>query len=85
MVPQIYATYQHEFSNNSRNINASLSQGSNTFAFQTDQSGKNFALLGARVNIFPKNNFSLQIDYNAEVGRDKYTAHTVSAGVRWEF
>jgi outer membrane autotransporter protein len=85
VVPQIYATYQHEFSNNSRNINASLSQGSNTFAFQTDQSGKNFALLGARVNIFPKNNFSLQIDYNAEVGRDKYTSHTVSAGVRWEF
>ena len=58
VVPQVYATYQHEFSNNSRDINASLSQGSNTFAFQTDQLGQNFALLGARVNIFPKKNFS---------------------------
>ncbi|MFZ0052385.1 MAG: autotransporter domain-containing protein, partial [Desulfobaccales bacterium] len=85
VVPQVYATYQHEFSNNSRDINASLSQGSNSFAFQTDHLGQDFALVGARVNIFPRKNFSLQIDYNAEVGRDKYTAHNVSAGVRWEF
>jgi outer membrane autotransporter protein len=47
--------------------------------------GRDFARLGANVTIMPKQNFMLQLSGSAEVGRDKYQAYTVSAGLRWEF
>jgi outer membrane autotransporter protein len=85
VVPQAYATYQHEYSNNSQGLDARLSQGGSTFTFQTEQLGRNFANVGADVIIMTRKNLSLQLDYNAEVGRDKYTAHNVNASLRWEF
>jgi uncharacterized protein with beta-barrel porin domain len=85
VVPQVYAAYQHEFSNNSRGLDARLSQGGSTFSFQTEQLGRDFAVLGAGATILTRKNFSLQINYNAEVGRANYTAHNLNAGVRWEF
>ncbi len=90
VTPQAYAFYQHEFSDSSRIIDARLSQtaGSN-FSYLTDdfsgQPHRNFAVLGADVTIATKNNLKVQLDYNAEVGRGNYTAHYVSAGVRWQF
>jgi outer membrane autotransporter protein len=85
VVPQAYATYQHEFANDSRGLNASLSQGGSTFNFQTDAAGRNYTSVGANVNILTDKNFQVQLDYNAEVGRSNYTAHSVYGGVRWEF
>ncbi|MCL4501855.1 MAG: autotransporter outer membrane beta-barrel domain-containing protein [Deltaproteobacteria bacterium] len=85
VVPQVYATYQHEFSDNSRGLDARLGQGSSPFVFRTEQLGQDFAVVGAFVTIMPKKNFSVQLNYNAEVGRAKYTAHMINAGVRWEF
>jgi len=85
VVPQCYATYQHEFSNNSRNVDARLNQGSSTFNFQTDQPQRDFAVVGGNVNLFLQNNLSAQIDYNTELGKSKSTAHFVSAALRWEF
>lgn len=84
VVPQVYAFYQHEFRNNSRGLNASLSQGSSTFTFTTTQPGRDFAVVGGNVNLFKKN-FSTCVNYNAEVGRSRYTAHYIGAGLRWEF
>jgi uncharacterized protein with beta-barrel porin domain len=85
VVPQVYATYQHEYSNSSRGLDARLSQAGNTFTFLTDAPHRNFAVVGANVNILTQKNLKVQIDYNAEVGRGNYTAHYVNAGVRWEF
>ena len=51
----------------------------------TGQPHRNFAVLGADVTIATKKNLKVQLDYNAEVGRGNYTAHYVSAGLRWEF
>jgi outer membrane autotransporter protein len=85
VVPQAYATYQHEYSNSSRSLDARLSQVGNTFSFQTDNPHRNFAVAGANVSILTQKNLKVQLDYNAEVGRGNYTAHCVSAGVRWEF
>ena len=85
VVPQFYATYQHEFSNSSRGLDARLSQTGSTFAFVTDTPHRNFAVLGTTVSILTQKNLKVQLDYNAEVGRGNYTAHYVSAGVRWEF
>jgi outer membrane autotransporter protein len=85
VVPQVYATYQHEFSNNSRGLDARLSQGGSTFAWQTDQPHRDFAVVGARFTLGIRNNLKAQLDYNAEVGRGNYTAHNLTAGLRWEF
>jgi outer membrane autotransporter protein len=41
--------------------------------------------VGANATIMTKKNFSLQLNYNAEVGRANYSAHNINAGVRWEF
>jgi outer membrane autotransporter protein len=84
VVPQVYASWQHEFSNDSRGLDARLSQGSSTFAWQTDEPTRDFAVVGADVTL-SKDNLTVQLDYNAEVGRDNFTAHSVSAGLRWRF
>ena len=85
VVPQAYASYQHEFSDGSRGLNASLSQLSSPFNFQTDAAKRNFAVLGATVAARLKNNLWTQANYNVEVGRGNYTAHYLTAGLRYEF
>ena len=85
VVPQVYATYQHEYSNSSRGLDARLNQAGSSFAFVTDTPHRNFAVLGANVNILTQKNLKVQLDYNAEVGRGNYTAHFVNAGLRYEF
>ena len=85
VVPQVYATYQHEYSNSSRGLDARLSQAGSTFTFQSENPHRNFAVVGANVNILTQKNLKVQLDYNAEVGRGNSAAHYVSAGVRWEF
>jgi hypothetical protein len=66
-------------------LDARLSQAGNTFTFQTDAPRRNFALLGANLNILTQGNLQVHLDYNAEVGRGNYTAHYLSGGVRWQF
>ena len=84
MCPQLYATYQHEYSISSRGLDARLSQAGSSSAFVTDTPHRNFAVVGANVNILTQKNLKVQLDYNAKVGRGNYTAHYVNAGVRWK-
>jgi len=85
VIPQVYATYQHEFANGTRGLDARLSQGGSSFNFQTDKLGRDFAVVGGNVTIKTEKNFSIQFNYNAEVGRDRSTAHMMNVGLRWEF
>ena len=85
VTPQVYASYQHEFSNSSRGLDARLSQAGSTFNFQTDSPKRDFALVGANVTANLTKRLSAQVNYNAELGRGNYTAHFVNAGIRWEF
>ncbi|MGA9753682.1 MAG: autotransporter domain-containing protein [Desulfobaccales bacterium] len=85
VVPQGYAFYQHEFANGSRNLNASLSQGSSTFNFQTDATKRNYALVGASITAGLRKNLYAQVNFNAEVGRTGSTGQAINAGLRWEF
>jgi uncharacterized protein with beta-barrel porin domain len=84
MVPQVYASYQHEFFNDTRGLDARLSQSASTFTWQTNQPQRDFAMLGANCTI-SKDRLTIQLDYNTEVGRGNYTAHNVNATVRWQF
>ena len=85
VTPQIYGFYQHEYSDGSRTLDARLSQADNGFNFVTGAAHRNFAVLGADVTIASRKNLKVQLDYNAEVGRGNYTAHYISAGLRWQF
>ncbi|MHB9072264.1 MAG: autotransporter domain-containing protein [Desulfobaccales bacterium] len=85
VVPQGYAFYQHEFANGSRNLNASLSQGSSSSSFQTDAAKRNFALAGVSVTAGLRKNLYAQVNFNAEVGRTGSTAQFINAGLRYEF
>lgn len=85
IAPQLYATYAHEFSNDSRGLDASLNGIGTPFTFQTQQLGRNFAVVGASLTMFSGKNFSVQLDSNAELGRDNYAAYTVDAGLRFHF
>ena len=85
VTPQAYAFYQHEYSDSSRTLDARLSQVGSAFPFLTGEPHRNFAVLGADVTIATKKNLKVQLDYNAEVGRGNYTAHYISAGLRWQF
>jgi len=85
VVPQVYATYQHEFSNDSRGLDARLSQGASTFTWQTEGPRRDFAVVGANLTLGIRKNVRAQLDYNAEVGRGNFTAHSLTAGLRWEF
>ena len=85
VVPQTYASYQHEFSDGSRGLKAGLSQFSSPFNFQTDAAKRNFAVIGATLAARLKNNLWAQANYNVEVGRGNYTAHYLTAGLRYEF
>jgi outer membrane autotransporter protein len=83
--PQSFAFYQHEFANGSRGLNASLSQGSSSFTFQTDADKRNFALMGAYVTAGLKKNFYSQANYSTEIGRTGASVQSINAGLRWEF
>jgi outer membrane autotransporter protein len=85
IVPQAYATYQHEFENGRRGLDASLSQVGNTFTFQTDAAQKDYASLGANLTMLTEKNLRVHLNYNAEVGRANFRAHSFNAGLRWEF
>ncbi|MGO8761451.1 MAG: autotransporter domain-containing protein [Desulfobaccales bacterium] len=89
VTPQVYAFYQHEYSNGSRTLDARLSQSGSAVPFVTDsftgQPNRNFAVVGANVTVACKKNLKVQLDYNAEVGRGNSTAHYLSGGLRWEF
>ena len=85
VAPQVYGFYEHEFANGSRGLNASLSQTGSTFNFQADAAKRNFAVVGASLNLGLQGNLWVQVNYNAEVGRGSYTAQFVNAGLRYEF
>jgi len=85
VVPQVAASYQHEFSNDSRGLNARLSQTGGTFSYRTESPRRDFAVLGAGVAVEVKHNVFLQANYNTEVGQSNNSTHNVSGVLRWSF
>jgi len=85
VLPQVFAFYQHEFANNSRGLNARLAKAGSAIGFQTDSARQDFVVLGAGFALYQKKNVSLQANYNLEFSRGSYTAHVLSAGLRWGF
>ncbi len=85
LIPQVYGTWQHDFSDTDSPIDARLSLGGPTFTFVPSGMAKDFAVLGADITLATCNNLKFRIDYNAEVARANSAAHYISGGMRWEF
>ncbi len=86
VVPQVYGTWQHEFSNDKRGIESRLAQGSSTFAWMSEGPTRNFAKVGASATVFFKKDLSAHLNYNAEVGGGGgNTTHFINAGLRYQF
>jgi len=85
VVPQGYAFFQHEFADGSRNLSASLSQGSSTMTYQTAIPGRNYALVGVSIAANLHKSIYAQVNYSAEVGRGNATNQFVNTGLRFEF
>jgi autotransporter-associated beta strand protein len=84
--PQVSVAWQHEYSDNTRGLNASLAQGSSNMTFNTiSNPGKNFAMVNAGVSARFSKRFVANVGYTGEVGRSNAANHGVSAGIRFEF
>ncbi|MFI5330529.1 MAG: autotransporter outer membrane beta-barrel domain-containing protein, partial [Desulfobaccales bacterium] len=80
--PQLSVTWQHEFSDNTRGLNASLAAGGSTMNFRTDKIGQDFALISVDVPAKVTKNLVANIGYTAEVGREKSSNMGVNIGLK---
>jgi outer membrane autotransporter protein len=83
--PQVAVVWQHEFSNDTRGVNARLAQGSATMNWRTDKIGQNFAVVSVDVPARISKNLVANIGYTAEVGRSKSSNQGINLGLRYEF
>ncbi len=86
LVPQIHATYHHEFSD-SGTTDARFSQSGlgPVFTFTSANLGRDFGVVGFDVTLLTRKDLRFRIDYSAEVGRSDWSAHYISGGLKWEF
>ena len=85
ILPQLFASYQHEFLNDARLIEAGLAQGSDTFETETDGPTRNFSLIGAGLSAQLTDKIAANLNYRTKVGQRKYSAHTLEGSVRVSF
>jgi outer membrane lipase/esterase len=85
LLPQARVSYQHEFLNNSRSIEARLAQGGDVFQVTTDKPSRNFALLGLGLAAKLRESVSLDFGYEAQVGQNNYIAHSIEGGISLYF
>jgi outer membrane autotransporter protein len=83
--PQVSVAWQHEYSDNTRGLNARLAQGSGTMNFRTDQPGRDFAVVSADISTRISKNLTANLSYTAEVGRSRSSNQGVNLGLRFEF
>lgn len=85
IVPGIRASYGYEFLRDSQNITSRLAQGGSPFSIETISPDRNFLSLGAGITAFTVRDMSVYINYDAQIGENKYVAHSVNAGLRVGF
>jgi outer membrane autotransporter protein len=83
--PQVAVVWQHEFSNDTRGVDARLAQASTTMNWRTDKIGQNFAVVSVDVPARISKNLVANVGYTAEVGRSKSSNQGINLGLRYEF
>ncbi|MCX5818130.1 MAG: autotransporter domain-containing protein [Proteobacteria bacterium] len=85
IMPGIRASYGYEFLRGSQNITSRLAQGSSPFSIETMSPDRNFISLGAGITAFTVRDMSVYINYDVQIGENKYVAQSVNAGLRVGF
>jgi len=83
--PQVSVVWQHEYSDNTRGLNARLAQGSSTMNFRTDTPGRDFAVVSADIPTRISKSLVANVGYTAEVGRSRSSNQGVNLGLKYEF
>jgi autotransporter-associated beta strand protein len=74
------AGWEHEFSDQSRPIDAQLAAGGSSFSVQTASLPSDGALLGAGIVVSVDKDTSVNVDYSADI-RDRYAENTIQAAL----
>ena len=85
VAPQVHASYQHEFSNDGRTIEARLEGGSNIFQVTTDEPTRDFALVGSGITVELTESVSFNAGYDAQVGQRDYVAQSFYGSIHFSF
>ena len=88
LVPQFYADWTHEFSNNQRTMTARFAQdfraNPTKFTFQNDRAERNFFHLGANFSMVLANGVQPYVTFKALLDHAFFNNYVASAGVRLE-
>ncbi|MBK8533711.1 MAG: autotransporter outer membrane beta-barrel domain-containing protein [Candidatus Competibacteraceae bacterium] len=89
LTPRLRADWLHEFEGNSVPISGWLLAdpigGSNAFTYQSDKQDPNYFLVGAGASAVFSNGVQSFLFYQATLGKQDYTDHSVTVGIRFEF
>jgi outer membrane lipase/esterase len=90
LVPQLRAEWNHEFQNDSRNINSSYAGSgpavANVFiSTPTEDPDRDFFVVSAGLSAVFKNGLQAFVSYQTLLGYDNFTSNLVTAGGRLEF
>jgi outer membrane autotransporter protein len=87
LVPKLRLDWEHEFEDDSRNIEARFAYdpGKNTFEFEDDSPDRNFFRMTPSVSIVLKHGLSAFLSYETVLGKDDHDEQSFYAGIRKEF
>jgi outer membrane autotransporter protein len=86
LLPTASAEWQHEFEANSRVIKASLASAPGVvLGAQTDNPDRNYFNLGIGLSATFRGGTAAFIHYDVVLGREHFTTHGFTAGIRFEF
>ena len=83
--PSIHASYQREFYDDRRTVEAKLAQGGNAFQVSSDGADEGFIVVGCGLELFLKKDISAGAHYQTHVGQDNYSVHNISLTVHSAF
>ena len=86
VIPELRASWQHEFLNDSRSLWATLDGGTGPgFQYVAAAPERNALFASAALNFLLGNRWSANISYNLNSGGGDFRSHTISAGVNVSF
>jgi len=85
IAPRLWAFYRHEFGNVNPATIAALAQGSSAFTIESVGQEQNYFNVGTGVNIQWTDRVLAYLNYEAQLGQSKYTAQSITLGLRFQF
>ena len=86
LTPHVSASWQHEYLDRSRGINAQFSgTGGGSFITQTDNPDRDAAFIDVGLDATVSKNVTVFVDYETQVGQQNYFAQSAQAGVKIGF